>query len=256
MNPQMASLFDLTGRRALVTGGNDGLGLAMARALGLAGARVLLVARREGALADAAASLRAEGIAADVLAADLADTPALPAVAQRALAGGAVDILVNAAGVNLRQPFADVTPAAWQTQMALHLAAPFFLTQALAPAMQARGWGRILNIASLQSQRAFDHSAPYGAAKGGVLQLTRAIAQAWSRHGITCNAIGPGFFPTALTAPVFNDAALAAVHAERTCVGRNGRLEDLAGVTVFLASDASAFITGQTLMVDGGYTAR
>lgn len=256
MNPQMASLFDLTGRRALVTGGNDGLGLAMARALGLAGARLLLVARREGALADAAASLRAEGIAADVLAADLADTPALPAVAQRALAGGAVDILVNAAGVNLRQPFADVTPAAWQTQMALHLAAPFFLTQALAPAMQARGWGRILNIASLQSQRAFDHSAPYGAAKGGVLQLTRAIAQAWSRHGITCNAIGPGFFPTALTAPVFNDAALAAVHAERTCVGRNGRLEDLAGVTVFLASDASAFITGQTLMVDGGYTAR
>jgi len=253
---RLAPLFDLTGRRALVTGGNGGVGLAMARALGLAGARVLLAARREAALAEAAAALQAEGIAAEWLAADLADTPALAAVAQRAQAGGAVDILVNAAGVNLRQPFAEVTPAAWQAHMALHLAAPFFLTQALAPAMQARGWGRILNLASLQSQRAFDHSAPYGAAKGGVLQLTRAIAQAWSRHGITCNAIGPGFFPTALTAPVFGDPALAALHAERTCIGRNGRLDDLTGATVFLCSDASAYVTGQTLMVDGGYTAR
>ncbi|WP_326541182.1 SDR family oxidoreductase [Pseudorhodoferax sp.] len=256
MNPKLAPLFDLTGRRAVVTGGNDGLGLAMARALGHAGAQVLLVARREAALAAAAASLQAEGIGAAWLSADLADTPALSAVARQALAGGAVDILVNAAGVNLRQPYAEVTPESWQTQMALHLAAPFFLVQALAPAMQARGWGRILNIASLQSRRAFDHSAPYGAAKGGVLQLTRAMAQAWSRHGITCNAIGPGFFPTALTAPVFADPSLAAVHAGRTCIGRNGTLDDLTGVTVFLASDASAYITGQTLMVDGGYTAR
>ncbi|MCA0239536.1 MAG: SDR family oxidoreductase [Proteobacteria bacterium] len=256
MNPALASLFDLSGRRALVTGGNDGIGLAMARALGLAGARVLLVARREAALEQAAAGLRAEGIDASWLTADLTDTPALAATAARAQADGAVDILVNAAGVNLRQPFEEVTPAAWQTHLALHLGAPFFLTQALAPAMRSRGWGRIVNLASLQSQRAFDHSAPYGAAKGGVVQLTRAIAQAWSRHGITCNAIGPGFFPTALTAPVFADAALAAGHAQRTCIGRNGALDDLVGVTVFLASAASAYITGQTLMVDGGYTAR
>jgi NAD(P)-dependent dehydrogenase (short-subunit alcohol dehydrogenase family) len=249
----LSSWFELTGRRALVTGGNSGIGAAMARALGLAGARVLLVARREAELHAMAQQLRGEGIDAETLSADLADVPALRDAARRA---GAIDILVNAAGVNLRQPFAEVTPEAWQQQLALHLGAPFFLTQALAPGMAARGWGRILNIASLQSHRAFANSAPYGAGKGGVVQLTRAIAQEWGPKGITCNAIGPGFFPTALTAPVFADETLAQRHAGSTCLGRNGRLDDLHGVTVFLASEASAYITGQTLMVDGGYTAR
>ena len=122
--------------------------------------------------------------------------------------------------------------------------------------MKSRGWGRIINIASLQSWRAFANSAPYGAGKGGVVQLTRAIAQEWSPHGITCNAIGPGFFPTALTAAVFDNAELAARNAAQTCIGRNGELTDLYGATVFLASQASAYITGQTLMVDGGFTAR
>ncbi len=253
----LAHLFDLSGRRALVTGGSSGIGEAMACALGRAGARLLLAARREAELARAAERLRAEGIVADTLAVDLTDTTALRAAAARAEAAmGGVDILVNAAGVNLRQPFAEVTPEAWQLQLALHLGAPFFLTQALAPGMAARGWGRILNVASLQSTRAFAHSAPYGAAKGGVVQLTRAIAEAWGRSGITCNAIGPGFFPTALTAPVFADASLAQRHAAQTCIGRNGELADLHGATVFLASDASAYITGQTLMVDGGYTAK
>lgn len=250
--------FDLTGRRALVTGGNSGIGEAMALALGRAGARVLLVARRPAELDAAAERLRSDGIAVGVLPADLAALPELHAVAAKAeqALGGGVDILVNAAGVNLRQPFEAVTPEAWQLQLALHLGAPFFLTQALAPGMRDRGWGRILNIASLQSMRAFADSAPYGAGKGGIVQLTRAIAQAWSPHGITCNAIGPGFFPTALTAPVFADAALADRHAAQTCIGRNGRLEDLHGPTVFLCSDAAAYVTGQTLMVDGGYTAR
>ena len=253
----LAGLFDLRGKRALVTGGNSGIGEAMATALGLAGARVLLVARREAELAAAARRLAAQGIEAISMPGDLTDIDGLAALAQRgaALLGG-VDIVVNAAGVNLRQPFAEVTPAAWQTQLALHLAAPFFLTQALAPQMKDRGWGRILNIASLQSWRAFDHSAPYGAAKGGVVQLTRAIAREWGPHGITCNAIGPGFFPTALTAAVFDDLELAARHAAQTCIGRNGALDDLFGVTVFLASDASRYITGQTLMIDGGFTAK
>ena len=121
--------------------------------------------------------------------------------------------------------------------------------------MAARGYGRVINIASLQSTRAFADSTPYGAAKGGVVQLTRAIAQAWSNYGITCNAIGPGFFPTALTQPVFDNTELAARHAARTAIGRNGELADLHGVAVFLASPASGYITGQTLMVDGGYTA-
>ncbi len=253
MKTELASLFDLRGKRALVTGGNSGIGATMARALGLAGARVLLVARRDSELNATAQQLRSDGIEADTLSADLANVEALRAAAQRA---GAIDILVNAAGINLRQPFAEVTPEAWQTQLALHLGAPFFLTQALAPGMAARGWGRIVNIASLQSHRAFANSAPYGAGKGGVVQLTRAIAQEWGGKGITCNAIGPGFFPTALTAPVFADQALADKHAAQTCVGRNGELGDLHGVTVFLASDASRYITGQTLMVDGGYTAR
>lgn len=253
----LAGLFDLTGRRALVTGGNSGIGEAMARALGLAGARVCLLARRDAELQSAAKRLTGDGIDAQWLAADLTDIAALracTAAAERQL--GAVDILVNAAGVNLRQAFADVTPESWQTQIALHLAAPFFLTQALATGMKARGWGRILNVASLQSFRAFANSAPYGAAKGGIVQLTRAIAQEWSQHGVTCNAIGPGFFPTALTAPVFENPELAARNAAQTAIGRNGRLEDLYGVTVFLASDASAYITGQTLMIDGGFTAR
>jgi gluconate 5-dehydrogenase len=251
-------MFSLGGRRALVTGGNSGIGEAMALALGRAGARVLLVARRQAELEAAAERLRGEGIEAGVLPADLAALPDLHAVAAQAeqALGGGVDILVNAAGVNLRQPFEAVTPEAWQTQLALHLGAPFFLTQALAPGMRTRGWGRILNIASLQSVRAFADSAPYGAGKGGIVQLTRAIAQAWSPHGITCNAIGPGFFPTALTAPVFADTTLAQRHAAQTCVGRNGALADLHGPTVFLCSDASAYVTGQTLMVDGGYTAR
>jgi len=251
------SQFDLSGRRAMVTGGNSGIGAAMAQALGMAGARVVLVARRMPELEATAQTLRDNGIEAHALAADLADVDALSRVALQAeqVLGG-VDILVNAAGVNLRQPFSEVTPQAWQTQIALHLTAPFFLTQALAPGMASRAWGRILNIASLQSYRAFANSAPYGAGKGGVVQLTRAIAQEWGAKGITCNAIGPGFFPTALTAPVFADEGLAARHAQQTCVGRNGVLEDLHGATVFLCSDASRYITGQTLMVDGGYTSK
>ncbi|WP_053572620.1 SDR family NAD(P)-dependent oxidoreductase [Caballeronia cordobensis] len=254
---ELASMFGLEGRVALVTGGNAGIGLAIASALGRAGARVVLAARREGALRDAAATLGAQGVTASFIAADVGSPEAAMQCADEATAqNGRIDILVNAAGVNLRQPFADVTPESWQTQLALHLSAPFFLTQRLAPQMSARGWGRIINIASLQSYRAFANSAPYGAGKGGVVQLTRAIAQEWGRHGITCNAIGPGFFPTALTASVFADEALASRNAEQTCLGRNGKLEDIDGLAVFLASDASGYISGQTIMVDGGYTAR
>ncbi len=248
-------LFSLSGRTAVVTGGNSGIGEAMATALGLAGAKPILVARRASELSAAARRLSEQGIECATFAADLGHTHDLPAVGQAINALGVVDILVNAAGVNLRQGFTAVTPDAWDQQLALHLAAPFFLTQALAPGMAQRGYGRVINIASLQSTRAFANSAPYGAGKGGVVQLTRAIAQEWSSKGITCNAIGPGFFPTPLTEPVFNDDNLREGHAQKTAIGRNGRLDDLYGVTVFLASPASAYITGQTLMVDGGYTA-
>jgi gluconate 5-dehydrogenase len=254
--PFLRRLYSLEGRRAVVTGGNSGIGEAIATALGRAGASLLLVARREAELRAAADRLAAEGIAADILALDLGHTES-QAGAARAIAAraGAADILVNAAGVNLRQSFGEVTPRSWNLQLALHLGAPFFLTQAIAPGMAERGYGRIINIASLQSTRAFADSAPYGAGKGGIVQLTRAIAQEWSRRGVTCNAIGPGFVPTELTAPVFANAELASFHAARTAIGRNGELADLHGAAVFLASPASGYVTGQTLMVDGGYTA-
>ena len=253
---KLESLFSLQGRTALVTGGSSGIGEAMAMALGLAGAKVVLMARRPEALEQAAAKLREKGVVVNCLSCDLSDVHAAQTGAANALALGPVDILVNAAGVNFREPFAQVTPESWQTQINLHLSAPFFLTQALAPSMAKRGWGRVINIASLQSYRAFGNSAPYGAGKGGVVQLTRAIAQEWSTKGINCNAVGPGFFPTALTAPVFGNAQAVQKNADQTCIGRNGDLTDLYGLTVFLASDASSYITGQTIMIDGGFSAK
>ena len=254
---KLARLFDLSGKTALITGGNSGLGLAMARGLGLAGARLILVARRPDALQQAAGQLQAEGINAQTYSADIsAPEQALKCGNAMVEQFGPVDILVNAAGVNLRQPFSQVTPESWSVQLNLHLSAPFFLSQVLAPYMSRKGWGRIINVASLQSFRAFADSAPYGAGKGGIVQLTRAIAREWSPHGITCNAVGPGFFPTELTRPVFENPALAEKNASQTCVGRNGKLEDIYGCTVFLASDASAYITGQVIMVDGGFSAR
>ena len=252
-----SQVTSLEGRQALVTGGNAGIGETIALALGQAGASVVLVARRPSELDAAAQRLSTAGIKSNVLAADLSKLDQLHGLAHQAVDQfGHIDILVNAAGVNLREPIETVTPDSWELQLALHLGAPFFLSQALCPAMRERDWGRVLNIASLQSYRAFANSAPYGAGKGGIVQLTRAMAQAWSPYGINCNAIGPGFFPTALTAPVFGDQALSEHHARQTCIGRNGTLEDLHGPAVFLCSDASRYVTGQTLMVDGGYTAR
>ena len=144
----------------------------------------------------------------------------------------------------------------WRTTIDLNLAAPFFLARALVPAMRQKAWGRIVNVASLQSARAFPGGLAYGASKGGIAQLTRAMADAWSRDGILVNALAPGFFPTELTEPVFDNPALAAKHAVQTCIGRNGVLADLAGPALFLCSEAAGYITGQILYVDGGYTAK
>lgn len=253
----MAANFSLRGKTALVTGGSSGLGRAMGQALADGGAQVVLVARREAELAQAVKEISQSGGDVAMLVGNLADRAALePLARQAADIFGPTDILVNAAGVNLRQPIDDVTLEAWDLHLQLHLGAPFFLSRAVARSMRERGWGRIINLASLQSQRAFPNSAPYGAGKGGIVQLTRAMAEAWSRFGITVNAIAPGFFPTELTAPVFNDPDKARANAQQTMIGRNGRLEDIHGPTQFLASDASAYITGQTLFVDGGFSAK
>jgi gluconate 5-dehydrogenase len=257
VNASIQRLFDLSGRVALVTGGNSGIGRAIAQALAGAGAKVVLVARRQVELDRTVAEFARAGHAAAALACDLADRAALLACADRApSAFGAPDILVNAAGVNIRKPFPDLTESDWDATIALNLSAPFFLSQRLAPAMRDRGWGRIVNIASLQSVRAFNNSGPYGASKGGVMQLTRATAEHWSRYGVTCNAIAPGFFSTPLAAPVFDDPQRAAAMAAQTMIGRNGELPDLYGIAVFLASDASAYVTGQTIFVDGGFSAK
>ncbi|QFU02498.1 Gluconate 5-dehydrogenase [Halomonas sp. THAF5a] len=253
----MRPSFDLDGQVALVTGGSSGLGRAMASALAAAGARVVVAARRREALEESVAAIEAQGGQAAALVADLAAPGTLEETARRAAEPfGAVTILVNAAGVNLRQPIEDVDLEAWQLTLQLHLGTPFFLARALVPGMREAGYGRIINLASLQSQRAFPDSAPYGAGKGGIVQLTRAMAEAWSRHGINANAIAPGFFPTELTAPVFDDPDSADALAARTAIGRNGSLEDIAGPTVFLASPAAGYVTGQTLYVDGGFTAK
>ncbi|TLF47805.1 SDR family oxidoreductase [Halomonas urmiana] len=253
----MQPVFDLDGQVALVTGGSSGLGRAMAAALAAAGARVVVAARRREALEESVSAIEAQGGQAAALVADLADPQALDEAARRAAEPfGTVTILVNAAGVNLRQPIEEVDLASWQLTLQLHLGTPFFLSRALVPGMREKGYGRIINLASLQSQRAFPDSAPYGAGKGGIVQLTRAMAEAWSRHGINANAIAPGFFPTELTAPVFDDPASAEALAGRTAIGRNGTQEDIAGPTVFLASPAAGYVTGQTLYVDGGFTAK
>ncbi|MEL6335467.1 MAG: SDR family oxidoreductase [Pseudomonadota bacterium] len=245
-------LFDLSGRVALVTGAGSGIGRAMAQALADAGAAVVLVGRRAGALAESLGDRRGATVPIDIT------LPAAPNALRDACfeIDLVPDVLVNAAGVNRREPADLVTEEGWDETIALNLTAPFRVAQALVPAMRERGWGRIINIASLQSERAFANGIAYGASKAGVAQLTRAMAEAWSRDGINANALAPGFFPTDLTAPVFDDPGHAARNAAQTAIGRNGEMADLTGPTVFLASEASRYVTGQLLYVDGGFTAK
>ena len=254
---RVQKLFDLSGRVAAVTGASAGIGRAMAGALADAGAAVVLVARREAELESAVVEIHERGGKAVAIAADLSVRDEIPNIAERCRrASGQVGIVVNAAGINLREPAEDITHASWDRTIDLNLAVPFFFTREFIADMRAREFGRIINVGSLQSSRAFANGLAYGASKGGVSQLTRAMAEAWSRHGIMCNAIAPGFFPTALTESVFSDPETEARVAGQTTVGRNGRLEDLCGITVFFASAACNYITGQTLHIDGGFTAK
>ncbi len=249
-----ADLFSVAGRIACVTGASSGLGRQVATILAQAGAHVVGVARRAEALQ--AWRKDAAGRTAAIVA-DLADADTMTDIAARASEPfGPPEILVNAAGINMRQSADEVTPEAWRMTLELNLSTPFFLAQILVPAMRARGWGRIVNFASLQTTRAFPGGIAYGASKGGVGQLTRAMAEAWSHHGITANALAPGFFPTELTGPVFSDPDLVEKIAAQTCIGRTGELSDLTGPALFLCSPASDYVTGQILYVDGGFTAK
>jgi NAD(P)-dependent dehydrogenase (short-subunit alcohol dehydrogenase family) len=248
-------LFSLDGRIALVTGGSSGIGHAIARALALAGARVVILARGEHALSAAAAAIRSAGGQADWVRADLADRHSVQdGVAQTVARSGEPDIVVNAAGVNLRPPLGQQTPAQWDETLAVNLTAPFLIGQRFGPAMARRGWGRIINVASQQAVRAFGNSGGYGASKAGLAGLTRSQSEAWAPHGVCCNAITPGFVATPLTAEVAGDPVRSAALAARTMVGRNGEPADFEGVAVFLASGASDYVTGQLIFVDGGFS--
>ncbi len=257
MTTQAAPSFDLTGQRACVTGASAGIGQALATGLARAGASVVGVARRATALDAWKDENQKAGLSVGTFQADLSNPNDVEDIAQAITAEfGAPSILVNAAGMNPRRPADSITPDEWQATLDLNLSTPFFLARAFVAGMRSKGWGRIINIASLQSARAFANGIAYGASKGGIAQVTRAMAEAWSSDGINCNAIAPGFFPTQLTSPVFADEASIARIAAQTCIGRNGALDDLVGPTVFLASPASDYVTGQVLYVDGGYTAK
>ncbi len=254
MTTQPAQLFDLKGHVACVTGASSGLGQYAASVLAGAGASVVGVARRKDAL-----KTWHEGCAGKTgyVSYDLMDKNGLDGLVNE-VSGifGAPDIVVHAAGVNTRQAADDVTPDGWDRTIWLNLSVPFFLSQKFVPAMKTKKWGRVVNFASLQTTRAFPAGIAYGASKAGIGQLTRAMAEAWSKDGINANAIGPGFFPTELTAPVFDDPERSARNAAQTCIGRNGVMQDMAGPLLFLCSDASSYVTGQVLMVDGGFTAK
>lgn len=249
-------LFSLEGRVALVTGGSTGIGRAMAGALAGAGARVVLVARTQRALQDAVREMRADGCAADYVQADLSSRDgARSAASSAAERFGEPDILVNAAGLNVRPPLGDLSLSDWDELMAVNLTAPFLLGQRFGPAMAGRGWGRIINVISQQAFRAFANSGGYGAAKAGLLALTRSQSEAWAARGVCCNAIAPGFVATRLTAEVASDPRRSAALAARTMIGRNGEPADFQGAAIFLAGRASDYVTGQTIFVDGGFSA-
>ena len=251
----LSELFALDGQVAVVTGGSSGIGRAIAEALGRAGASVVLVARGQQALASAVDELVGHGCRAAWVSADLSSRPGVRAAGEQAAAVfGEPDILVNCAGVNLRPPLAELGEDVWDTTMAVNLEAPHLLGQRFGTAMAERGFGRIIHISSQQAHRAFVQSGAYGVSKGAVEALTRSQAEAWAPYGVTVNALVPGFVMTPLNARLSSDAEKVAALAARTMVGRNGVAADFAGAVVFLASRAAAYVTGQAIFVDGGFS--
>ncbi|WP_227754229.1 SDR family oxidoreductase [Stagnihabitans tardus] len=244
-------LFDLKGRRALITGSSQGIGFALAQGLAAAGAQVVLNGRDRAKLADAAAKIAG----AETLAFDATDHAEVRAAVDAFDAHSPIDILVNNAGMQHRAPLEDFPEDAFQRLLQTNIASVFNVGQAVARHMIARGKGKIINIASVQTALARPSIAPYTATKGAVGNLTKGMATDWAKHGLQCNAIAPGYFDTPLNAALVADPTFSAWLEKRTPAGRWGRVEELQGACIFLASDASSFVNGHILYVDGGITA-
>jgi NAD(P)-dependent dehydrogenase (short-subunit alcohol dehydrogenase family) len=257
-NPDVLDLFRLEGRRALVTGGTKGLGIVIATALAQAGADVVVASRNPAECRGAAEMIASQtgrktaGVVADVTQSDQVDR----LLAEARAAVGPIDILVNNSGINVRGPAELLDEADWDAVIDVNLKAPFLLARRLGPEMAQRGWGRVINMGSILSVIALPGRAPYASAKAGLLNLTRVLALEWARTGVTVNALCPGPFATDMNKPLLDDPVKYQDFVGKIPVGRWGELHEITGAAVFLASDASSFVTGSALFVDGGWTAQ
>jgi 2-deoxy-D-gluconate 3-dehydrogenase len=251
-------LFDLRGKVAIVTGGNGGIGLGMARGLAAAGANVMIAGRNVAKSEKAALEIAEPGVKSGVVEVDVADVSSCTAMVATTVARfGRLDILVNNAGINIRKQPEEYTPAEWRQVLATNLDGAFYCSQAAYPEMRKAGAGKIINIGSMMSIFGASFVAPYGASKGGIVQLTRALAAAWAKDNIQVNAVLPGWIDTELTQNARAEIkGLNAMVLMRTPAGRWGAPGDLSGIAVFLASKASDFITGTAIPVDGGYSSQ
>ena len=250
------SLFDLSGKRALITGSSQGIGFALARGLAAAGAELVLNGRSAEKLSAAAAQLRSEGYTVHELAFDVTDHNDVRSKVDRFEAEtGPIDILVNNAGMQHRTQLEDFPADAFEKLLQTNIASVFHVGQAVARHMITRGAGKIVNICSVQTALARPGIAPYTATKGAVANLTKGMATDWAKHGLQCNGLAPGYFDTPLNAALVQDPEFSAWLEKRTPAGRWGKVEELVGTCVFLSSDASSFVNGTTVFVDGGISA-
>jgi NAD(P)-dependent dehydrogenase (short-subunit alcohol dehydrogenase family) len=248
-----SALFDLTGKTAIVTGASRGLGQTFARALAHAGADLAITSRDQSSLAAFADEIAALGRRVVPLELDLRELASIERMVEAAYgAYGRIDIVVNNAGCNIRKPALEVTWDDWNTILDTNLRGTFFVAQAVAKYMVPCRYGRIINIGSVTSVCGYAGLAPYGASRGGIKQLTMSLADDWGPYGITVNCLAPGWFRTAQNQVLYDDEEWVAYLTDRIPLKRTGHPDDLEGAVVFLASDASAYVTGQTLLVDGG----
>ncbi|MGX1500252.1 gluconate 5-dehydrogenase [Labrenzia sp. MBR-25] len=250
------ALFDLSDKRALITGSSQGIGLALARGLARAGAEIVLNGRDPEKLKNAAEGLRAEGLTVAELVFDVTDHEAVrKAVDTFEMSTGGIDILVNNAGMQHRTPLEDFPADAFERLLQTNIASVFHVGQAVARHMIERGAGKIVNICSVQTALARPGIAPYTATKGAVANLTKGMATDWAKYGLQCNGLAPGYFDTPLNAALVNDPDFSAWLEKRTPAGRWGKVDELVGTCIFLSSDASSFVNGTTIFVDGGISA-